>query len=304
MSEKSNKKLLLGAHMLIADGLGNAIREGEKLGCTTIQIFTKSARQWKAKDLDPEKIKVFKENRKESFLGPIAAHASYLINIGSPNSATQNRSIAALIEELKRCNELGVDYLVLHPGSALNSSPEECINTIADSINQAFDSIETKTKLLLETTAGQGTNVGHSFEQIGEIIKKVHNKSRIGVCLDTCHVYAAGYDISNPEGYKTMWDKFDKQIGLKYLNLIHLNDSATPLGSKKDRHAHIGKGEIGLEGFGLLLNDPKLADTPKILETPGGTKEDAVNLETLVNLIEDKNKDLVLSTPLKKYLKK
>lgn len=303
MGIDSKEKLLLGAHMLIADGLSNSIEKGEELGCTTIQIFTKSARQWKGRALELEKIKEFKEKHKKSFIGPIAAHASYLLNIGSPNEATQHRSIAALADELSRCDQLGIDFLVLHPGSALDNSQEECIKTITHSINQVFDSIETKTKLLLETTAGQGTNVGHTFEQLAAIIKNIHDKSRIGVCLDTCHIYSAGYDISTPKAYEEVWAKFDKIIGHKYLNLIHLNDSATKLGSKKDRHAHIGEGEIGLEGFRLLINDPKLVNIPKVLETPKGIIEDAANLTTLVNLVDTKNKELVLNTPLKKYLK-
>ncbi len=305
MKKNINPILLLGAHMPITKGLTEAIEDGESLGCTTIQIFTKSSRQWKGKTLSQSNISAFRARHKQSPIGPIMAHASYLINIGSPNPLTLEKSIDALREELKRCDDLGVDFLVFHPGSALKSTEEECINKIAESINTVFDSIKTTSMLLLETTAGQGTNVGYTFEHLRDIIKQIKDKSRIGVCLDTCHIYAAGYDLSNEKTYNNVWRNFESIVGLRYLKAIHLNDSAQGLGSKKDRHAHIGKGQIGMEGFRLLMNDPQLFNIPKVLETPKDSlKEDAINLGLLVNLVESKNKELVLKTPLKKYTKK
>ena len=279
----------LGAHMSIAGGFDKAVERGESVGCTAMQIFTKSNRIWHVKHLEPEQVANFQKQLKNSPIEPknVIAHASYLINIGSSQAVTLKRSIHALREELTRSEELNIPGLVLHPGSATGASEEDCLRTIAQSLDQALEQTPGQTKILLETMAGQGSSVCYRFEQIAEIIKLSSHKRRIGVCVDTCHIFAAGYDISTPATYKKTWAQFDQIIGLDRLHAIHVNDSKKPLGSRVDRHADIGKGEIGLEAFRLLMHDERFVDIPKILEIPETTEMMADykrNLHLLENL--------------------
>lgn len=268
------KTILLGAHVSISGGFYKAIEKGEQIGCTAIQIFTKSGRSWFAKKITNEEIKKFKETLKNSHIKYVIAHASYLINIGSPKKEMEKKSIAGLELELERCEQLGIKYLVVHPGAHLKEGEEKCLKQIAKNLDKILKKHKGKTKILLETTAGQGTNVGYKFEQIKEILDLSKEKNKLGVCLDTCHIFSAGYDIGSPKGYEKVMKQFSKIIGLKNLKVVHLNDSKTKLNSKKDRHENIGKGTIPLSTFRLIMNDKRLEKIPKILETPVKTGDE------------------------------
>lgn len=260
--------ILLGAHISIAGGLDKAITQGEKFGCTAIQIFTKNSRSWSTKKLTKEEIVLFKNALKNSTIKIVIAHSSYLINIGSKDKNTEKKSVQALIEELERCEQLGIPYLVIHPGSHLGAGEKACIEEIAKNLDTVFKKIPGKINIALEIVAGQGTNVGYTFEQLKKIRDLCQEKKRVGICLDTCHMFSAGYNISSKKEYENVIEQFDKILGLKILKVIHLNDSKTKLGSKLDRHENIGKGTIPIETFKLIMNDNRLANIPKILETP------------------------------------
>ena len=282
-------RLLLGAHMSISGGLEKAVERGESIGCTTIQIFTKSNRQWHAKPLTHDAIELFKKTATASTVHPIVAHASYLINIASPDKKIEHASVEALVQELNRCQELGIHYLVLHPGSHVKGTPQEGIERIISNLNSIFERVSGSTILSLETMAGQGSALCSTFEQIATIIKHINHKNRIGVCFDTCHAFVAGYDLRTPKTYEQTWKTFDETIGIEKLNVIHVNDSKKGLNSRVDRHEHIGKGELGLEAFELLFNDKRFFDIPKILETPKATEEpfteDKMNMATIRSLL-------------------
>lgn len=283
---KKKTDLLFGAHMSIAGGFSLAIERGESIECTAIQVFTKSNRQWNAKSIAEEDIANFKLRWKNSSIKSIISHASYLLNIGSPNDELAEKSTKALTDELNRSSALGIPYLVLHPGSHSNTDINECLKRIAENLDRALENSNGGTAILLETMAGQGTSIGHTFEQIATIIKNSHHKRSIGVCFDTCHSFAAGYDFRTKSSYNDMWNNFDKTIGLHKLHAMHVNDSKGDLGSRIDRHADIGEGKIGLEAFRLLFNDPRFENTPKVLETPRATIEDYVkNMATIRSLI-------------------
>jgi len=263
------KNILIGAHMSIAGGMHKAIERGAAIGCTTIQIFTKSNRQWYAKPLPEKDIHTFKDVWKKSPIELVVVHASYLINIGSPNKETAQKSLNALVEEVERCHALSIPYLVLHPGAHLTSSKEECLDLIVHNLNIAIKKTShCKVTIALETMAGQGSNVCDSFQDIAYIIKNISNKSRIGVTFDTCHVFSAGYNIATTSGYTKTLDAFNSIIGINHLKVIHLNDSKRELGSHVDRHEHIGVGKVGLECFKHIMRDKRLITIPKILETP------------------------------------
>lgn len=261
--------MLLGSHVSIAGGLHKAFPIAQKIGCTAIQIFTKNATRWQVKPLQQQAIEQFRNAWSASGITPVVAHDSYLINLGSPKDALLQKSREALLIELQRCEQLQIPYLVMHPGSHVGSGEEEGLKRIVES----FDLIHTQTdgfttQILIETTAGQGTNLGYRFEHLAAILDRVRESDRIGVCLDTCHVFAAGYELRTEEGYHKTFDAFDKMIGLEQLRVIHVNDSQKGLGSRVDRHCNIGQGEIGLAGFRLLMNDARFDTVPKILETP------------------------------------
>lgn len=287
---KKQHRLLLGAHMSIAKGFAKAIEDGASIDCTTIQIFTKSNQQWHAKPLSSQEIEEFKEASKKYNITPTIAHAAYLINLGSPDAATAKKSIAAVTIELNRCEQLGIAYLVLHPGSHLATNEEECLLRIAHNLDLALADAPGQTIVALEIMAGQGSSVCYSFEHLATIINNSSYKDRIGICFDTAHAFAAGYDFRTEKSYANLWEQFDAVIGLNNLKVVHINDSKKDLGSYVDRHENIGKGTIGLEAFRLLFNDIRFFDVPKILETPKKTlEEDALNMETLKSLISEEN---------------
>jgi deoxyribonuclease-4 len=282
------RELLVGAHMSIAGGAHRAFERGLKAGCRTIQIFLKNSNQWKAKPLTEEDRSLFQAAQKQSGIRPVMAHDSYLINLASPDESLQRKSIEAFIEEMKRANFLGVPYLILHPGAHVGSGIEEGIARIAEALKHALDEVEPPISLVLENTAGQGSSLGHCFEHLAAILEKIPHQDRIGVCLDTCHLFAAGYDIRTKASYNATMRDFDRLVGVKKIWAFHINDSKKELGSRVDRHAHIGNGFIGLEAFRCLVNDRRFARIPKILETPKGPdlEEDILNLAILNSLKE------------------
>ena len=288
MKNMEQPALLLGAHFSIAKGLPRAILDADSYKCNTLQIFTKNAQTWKEKTLTKNQIDDFLKTRQKTGIYNIISHTSYLINIAGPDPKKAEMSCEALKQEIIRCGQLDIPYIVLHPGAHMGEGDAKGIDRIADNINRIFDLTDTlSSRLLLETTAGQGTSIGHFFEQLAAIIEKVHDKTRIGVCLDTCHIFAAGYDFSDKNGYEQAIRNFDDIIGLKNLFVIHLNDSKKACGTRVDRHEHIGDGFIGREAFKYMINDSRLKDIPKIIETPKLKNEqdaDTINLELLRNM--------------------
>jgi len=276
--------MLLGAHMSIEGGVENAPLRGKKAGCQVIQIFTKNNNRWNSRQLTDKDIENFKKNSFDTGVIPSASHTAYLINLASPNTEIYKKSLDAFFDEMERAERLGLPYLIFHPGAHLGSGEDAGLKKIADSINVLLKKADGfKLMLLLETTAGQGSHLGYKFEHLSEIIETVDEKEKIGVCLDTCHIFAAGYDISNEYGYKKTFEDFNKIIGIDRLKAFHINDSKKGLGSRVDRHEHIGKGRIGLTAFRLLLNDRRFENIPMILETPKGKtmREDKRNLSVL-----------------------
>lgn len=281
--------MLLGAHMSIAGGVYNAVLDGKKATCDTIQIFTKSSNQWRAKPLTDEEVERFFAEQENTGVTVSCAHDSYLINLGSPDEELYKKSFEAFMVELERCDILKIPNLVMHPGSHVGSGEEVGLKRIANAFNMLFDKLpDNKITVCLETTAGQGSNLGYKFEQLAEIIEMVEDKERVGICLDTCHIFAAGYPIQKEEEYKATMKEFDRILGLVRLKIIHFNDSKKGLGSKVDRHTHIGQGELGLEPFRHIMNDKRLQKIPKILETPKGDEllEDIENLKVLRSLVK------------------
>lgn len=289
---QEKKKLLLGAHISTTGGFDKAIHRGESIGCTTIQIFTKNNRQWFAKPIISSEMEVFKNAQKNSIIKTVVAHAAYLINIGASDEVIKNKSLQALKQELERCEQLAIPFLILHPGSSGSMDEYECLDQIALNLDQVISQVPGTSMILLETMAGQGTNLCYTFEQIAHIINRSQFRNRLGVCLDTCHVFAAGYDLRTEETYNRLWEKFDSIIGLEKLKIIHINDSKKELGSRVDRHEHIAQGQLGAEPFKLLFNDPRFFDIPKILETP---KEDLIedlrNMQVICTLLSQKTRD-------------
>lgn len=281
---------LLGAHTSITGGVSKAIERAVKLKFTALQIFTKNNNQWEAKPLDENEITAFRINLAESKIKIVVAHDSYLINLCSPDKEILKKSRSAFIDELKRCELLGIHHLNFHPGAHLGKVEEEGLKIIAESINKAHHKTpKYQVSSMLELTAGQGTSLGHKFEHIAKIIEMIDQKERMTVCIDTAHIFAAGYNIKDYEEYIKVMNEFDSTIGLFRLQCIHMNDSKKELGSRVDRHEHIGKGFIGREGFSNIMNDKRLINVPKILETPKGKDqlEDLKNIRVLKRLIKN-----------------
>lgn len=278
---------LLGSHLSAAGGLYKALLLGSELGCTTIQIFTHSNRQWHIAPLSDKDIELFIATKQETGITSVVVHASYLINLASQEQETRRKSIAALTKEIERCNLLDIELLVLHPGSRGTASIADSAARVAEGLDIALDSAQGSCKVLLETMAGQGSSLGSTFEELALIRNTATKKSRIGFCADTCHLFAAGYDFGTPASYQTLWQNFDAMLGINHLKAIHLNDSKTARGSRVDRHTHIGEGTLGLESFRLIMNDPRFAMVPKILETPKDEtlEQDRKNLACLRSLI-------------------
>lgn len=263
----------IGAHVSASGGVENAPLNAHEIGAKAFALFTRNQRQWKSSPLTSRSIDLFKERCAAYGYLPsqILPHDSYLINLGHPEAEGLTKSREAFLDEMQRCEQLGLDRLNFHPGSHLNAFPiDDCLDRIAESINEALNQTSGVTAVI-ENTAGQGTNLGHTFEQIAHIIDRVEDKSRVGVCIDTAHTLAAGYDIKTTEGFIDTFDKFDKIIGFSYLRGMHINDSKKDLASKVDRHDSIGKGLMGLTTFKMLMNDPRFDKIPMILETPDET---------------------------------
>lgn len=278
-----------GTHASAAGGVDKALQRAVDVSATSCQIFSKNERQWRAKPLDPAVVERFHEERERTGITQMISHASYLINLASPKDDLIEKSVGGFSDELERAHTLGLQGVVLHPGAHTGSGVDTGIAKIAQSLNRIHDDLPHITSLtLLETTAGQGTALGRSFEEIAAIIDQVEAKDRVGVCLDTCHIFAAGYDIRTSDGYQEVMNAFDRIIGIDKLRAIHLNDSKMPFASNKDRHEHIGEGEIGVEGFRALVNDTRLSGIPGVLETEKDADGDydRKNLALLRSLVE------------------
>ena len=287
----------LGAHMSIAGGLPYAVERAVATKCEVMQVFTSSSGQWRSRPLPDAEVERFRTRVTETGIGPVVSHASYLINLASPDEPLRKRSIAALADELERADRLGLAGVVLHPGAYTTSNEQDGLRRIAEGIGTVMETRADKggghAELLLEHTAGQGTVLGHRFEQLREVIDQLNDGLKVGVCLDTCHLVGAGYDIISPEGYEHVFDEFDSIIGLGRLKVFHLNDSKKPLGSRLDRHATIGQGYLGVEPFARLLRDARFRGLPMVLETPKANRAaspvtsvdaDALDVENLALL--------------------
>lgn len=263
------KELLVGTHTSIAGGVHKALLRGQEIGASTIQIFTSNQKQWMGRPIPSEEIIRWKKALESTGIQKVMSHDSYLINLGSNKEELLAKSRNAFREEIERCLSLDLAYLNFHPGAATGDSDENCLDRITMSLLEMEPLLENKPlRLLIETTAGQGTTVGNKFEHLAYIIQRVKDKIPIGVCIDTCHIFAAGYDIRSENSWNTTLTEFEKIVGLDYLYAMHVNDSKHPLGSRKDRHASLGKGEIGAECFRVMMTHPKLKTLPKYLETP------------------------------------
>lgn len=277
----------IGAHVSASGGVFNAPINATAIGAKAFALFTKNQRQWSAKELDNKSIdKWFEELEKSKILPKhILPHDSYLINLGHPEIEAREKSLQSFIGEIQRCEILGLDRLNFHPGSHLRKiSEEECLNNIAQSLNKAIDATK-DVIMVIENTAGQGSNLGYKFEHLAHIIDKIEDKSRVGVCIDTCHMFTAGYDIRTREAYDKTWAEFDQIVGRQYLKGMHINDSKPELGSKVDRHDSLGKGKIGWDAFGFIMNDERMDDIPMVLETIDETIW-AEEIEALYNLVQ------------------
>ncbi len=280
---------LLGAHESVAGGLHLAFDHIRSVGGAALQIFTRNQRQWKPKPVTEEEQSLFAAAWQEAQPMPVASHASYLINLASGKEELVEKSIAAFTEELKRCEALKIPLVVMHPGSHGGDGVEEGLARFTKNLDRALELAENQVTVLLETTAGQGTGLGSRFEELGTIIGSSKHPEKLGICLDTCHIFAAGYDIRSEESYQATMAEFDKQVGIERIKFFHLNDSKKGLESRVDRHEQIGQGAIGVSGFANLLNDPRFADHPMTLETPKGKdlQEDRDNLKILRNLLKE-----------------
>lgn len=278
----------LGAHMSIAGGVDKAILRGREVGCETIQIFTRSPRQWRPRVLKDDEIQRFRDNKEETGIDPVVAHDCYLINLGSPDGELWQKSLRVFVEEIGHCRELEIPYLVIHPGAHVGTGEQAGLRRIAQALDRARAQTEDyQVKVLLEITAGQGTNLGCSFEQLAKLLELVADDGWLGICFDTCHAFAAGYELRTREGYEGTLRQLDELIGLERVGLVHLNDAKGEMGSRLDRHEHIGQGTLGLEPFRMLLNDERFRHLPMVLETPKGPdlEQDRENLRVLHGVV-------------------
>lgn len=274
--------LLIGAHMSVAGGLYTAFQRADRVGCTALQIFTKNSNQWNDPALTAEDIAKYRDAENKSKVRLVVSHDSYLINLCGATQELLLRSRKAFINEIERCRLLGIRYVIFHPGAHTTQDRKSALKLVSKSLNYAHDATAGAAVVtLIETTAGQGTNVGSSFAEVAEIISGVKSQKRVGVCIDTCHIFAAGYDIRNRTGYDKTMEEFEQTLGFPLLRAIHFNDAKKTLNSHVDRHEHIGRGEIGKQAFGFFINDERLVDIPKILETPKGDDGFSMDVENL-----------------------
>jgi deoxyribonuclease-4 len=284
-----NSQILIGAHMSISGGVSMAIERARSIRCTAMQIFVKNNMQWFARSLTREEIRAFLNHVQRGELLSVFGHANYLINLAATNPLFHKNSIQALAEELIRADQLELPFLVLHPGAHVGAGEEAGLKKIVDSVDEVFRKIpKVRTKIALEITAGQGSCIGHRFEHLAHIIANVHEPERLRVCLDTAHLFAAGYEINSESGVRKVFRDFDRIVGRSRLVAVHVNDSKTGRGSRVDRHEHIGKGQIGLDAFHFIMRSPRFRKIPKVLETPKGKDlaEDVINLKTLQRLAQ------------------
>lgn len=280
--KESAKDLLIGAHTSAAGGVHNALLEGQSIGATTIQLFTSNQRQWKSRDLTTDEIALWKKTLSETGLKKIMSHDSYLINLAAPDEENLTKSREAFAAEAKRCVQLDITFLNFHPGASLKSDVQECLDRIIESMLLVKPIIDKgNVRLLLEATAGQGSSLGARFEELAYIINGVHDQIPVGVCIDTCHIFAAGYDIRTDAAWQSTLNEFDRVVGLKHLYAFHVNDSAKDLGSRVDRHADLGEGKIGIDSFKFLMKCPQTRSIPKYLETPNGPEKWAKEIRML-----------------------
>ncbi len=282
-------KLLIGAHCSTEGGLNSAFQRAEFINATAIQIFTQNARQWHASQIKPDQIEIYKMSRLKSNVKIVVSHDSYLINLCAKDDLIQHKSEAAFKAEIERCHDLGINLLVFHPGSHLGQGESSGLNKISATLNKLHEETRNCNVIsVLETTAGQGTNLGYKFEQLRAIIDMIEDKNRVGICIDTCHIFAAGYEIRDKKNYTKTLKSFDEIIGLNYLKVFHLNDCKSEFGSHVDRHEHIGKGKIGADAFSFIMNDKRFKNIPKILETPKSKDlhEDLENLGILRGMVK------------------
>ncbi|TLY00541.1 MAG: deoxyribonuclease IV [Thaumarchaeota archaeon] len=279
------KELLIGFHVSIKDSLSSAFDGATELGCTTFQIFTRNPRGWKFRPLDEEEVSSFLERRRQTSFKFVVAHMPYLPNLATPVKALMRKSRSSLGEEVKRCDSLGIDYLVAHIGSHMGKGTMVGVRNVAEACDEALEESTGKTVLLLENMAGQKNCVGARFEELRLILDLVKKRKRVGVCLDTCHLLAAGFDMTSKEAVERTMSLFDEPVGLKEIRVVHLNDSKGPLGGALDRHEHIGLGQIGREGFRAFLHHDSVTDLPLLMETPvDDRRRDAQNLQTVKRL--------------------
>jgi deoxyribonuclease-4 len=270
---------ILGAHKSSAGGLDKAVHRAAADGCDCVQLFTKSSNQWQSKSITPQQAEEFRQALRDLHISHPVAHDSYLINLASPDDALWRKSVDAFVQELQRAETLGLLYVVTHPGAYTTGTLDSGIVRIVQALDEIHrQTRRLKTRCLLETTAGQGTAVGWRFEHLAEILNRVKDPDRLGICVDTCHIFAAGYPLGSARDYRKTMKALNATVGLSQIKAFHLNDSQKPCGSRVDRHAHLGRGQIGLEAFRLLVNDPHFAAIPMYLETPKGT-EDGVELD-------------------------
>lgn len=272
-AELSGRAPRLGAHVSIAGGMPRAIERAEDLACTAVQVFVKNQQQWRGRQIPEPEVAAFRTVRSASSIHVAMAHASYLVNLATPDDKLFRRSVAEMEDEMRRCTHLGIEYLVVHPGAHLGSGEAAGVLRVAEAVRRliARPGLGSVT-ILLESTAGQGSCIGHRLEHLARMLAEADCGARLGVCIDTCHLLAAGYDLRTPRGYEAVFDELERTVGLAAVRAFHLNDSKTPLGSRVDRHAPIGQGYLGRRPFSRLMRDPRFAGLPMVLEVPGGVE--------------------------------
>lgn len=276
----------IGAHMPTSGGLRLALQRGREIGCTAVQVFTSSPQQWKAKPMADEAVERFQQAQAATGIDCVVSHDSYLVNLCATNDEIRAKSIEGLKAEVERCARLGIRWVVSHMGSHLGAGEEAGLQAVAEGARRVFEETSDSVTLLMETTAGQGSALNYRFEHLATLIESLQGHPRLGVCLDTCHLFAAGYDLRDRESYEATFSELERWVGLDRVKAIHANDSKKGLGSRVDRHAHIGEGEIGIEAFRLLVNDPRWIEVPILLETPDAETMHKVNLERLKSLLD------------------
>ncbi len=278
-------EILLGAHMPASGGLARALYNGREIGCKAVQVFTSNPQQWRGRRITDEEARSFDEARRATGIQEVVSHDCYLTNLAAPRSEIRSKSLKALVEELERCAKLKISYVVSHMGAHLGEGEAVALKRLSQGVARLLELTPEAVSLALETTAGQGTTLGYRFEHLAYVLNENNGHPRLAVCLDTCHLFASGYDLRTKDAYEATMGEFDSVVGLEWVKVVHLNDSLKPLGSRVDRHAHIGRGQIGLEAFKLIVNDPRLRGVPMVIETPDADKMHKENVQILWSLV-------------------